>query len=234
MQAIILAGGKGRRLHPYTTVLPKPMMPIGDYPIIEVILRQLAHFSFTEVIISTGYLESIIRAYLQSCEFESLKITFSHETTPLSTMGPLHLIDNLQDTFLVINGDILTDLNFSYLLQEHLDKKVIATVATYQRDSYIDFGVLYTNKNGFINKFQEKPVYHFDVSMGIYVFQKEILNEIPKGEPYGFDQLMLSLIEKKQPIYSYPHDGFWLDIGRPDDYERAISDFEEKREIFNI
>lgn len=234
MQAIILAGGKGRRLHPYTTVLPKPMMPIGDYPIIEVILRQLAHFSFTDVIISTGYLDSIIRAYLQSCEFETLQISFSHETTPLSTMGPLHLIDNLQDTFLVINGDILTDLNFSSLVKEHQEKKVIATVATYQRDSYIDFGVLYTDDNGYINKFQEKPVYHFNVSMGVYVFQKEILNDIPKGEPFGFDQLMLSLIEKKKPVYSYPHGGFWLDIGRPDDYERAISDFEEKREIFNI
>lgn len=234
MQAIILAGGKGRRLHPYTTVLPKPMMPIGDYPIIEVILRQLVHFSFTDVIISTGYLDSIIRAYLQSCEFPTLSISFSHETTPLSTMGPLHLIDNLQDTFLMINGDILTDLDFSSLLRAHQEKGVIASVATYQRDSYIDFGVLYTDDNGFINRFQEKPVYHFNVSMGIYVFQKEILKFIPKGVPFGFDQLMLSLIDQKMQIYSFPHSGFWLDIGRPDDYEKAISDFEEKRDIFNI
>ena len=149
-------------------------------------------------------------------------------------MGPLHLIDNLQDTFLVINGDILTDLDFSSLLRVHQEKGVIASVATFQRDSYIDFGVLYTNDNGFINRFQEKPVYHFNVSMGIYVFQKEILKFIPKGVPFGFDQLMLSLIDQKKQIYSFPHSGFWLDIGRPDDYEKAISDFEEKRDIFNI
>ena len=147
MQAIILAGGKGRRLLPYTTVLPKPLMPIGDYPIIEVILRQLKHFGFNRVTISTGYLHELIHAYLDSNKSLGLTINYSHEETPLGTIGPLRLIENLDDTFLVMNGDILTDLNCRKLIDSHKKRDAIATVATYQRDATIDFGVLEKNSS---------------------------------------------------------------------------------------
>lgn len=227
MQAIILAGGKGRRLHPYTTVLPKPLMPIGDYPILEVILRQLGKCGFDDIIISTGYLGELIHAYLQGRNRPETPVRFSHESEPLGTIGPLHLIPDLEDTFLVMNGDILTDLNYRKLLDYHRERRALATIATYQRDTKIDFGVLERDGQNKICGFREKPAYHFDVSMGIYVFQKEMLEFVPKDTPFGFDDLMYALTARGEPVYSYPHDGYWLDVGRPDDYERAVEEFEK-------
>jgi len=232
MQAIILAGGKGRRLMPYTTVLPKPLMPIGDYPIIEVILRQLKRCGFTKVSICTGYLHELIHAYLDSNKTLGLKIAYSHEETPLGTIGPLRLIDNLDDTFLVMNGDILTDLDYRKLIGFHKNCEAVATVATYQRDVNIDFGVLEQNADHKIIAFREKPTFHFDVSMGIYVFSKKILDYVPVDTPFGFDQLMYALTERNEAVYSYPHSGYWLDIGRPDDYARSIEEFERYKDRF--
>jgi len=232
MQAVILAGGKGRRLRPYTTVLPKPLMPIGDYPILEVILRQLEGCGFDEVIISTGYLHEIICAYLKSSNELGINIRYSHETTPLGTIAPLHLIDDLEETFLVMNGDILTDLDFAKFVEYHKEMDALATVATYKRDVNIDFGVLKHNENSQITEFIEKPTYHFDVSMGIYAFQREVLEYVPENEPFGFDNLMYSLIADKAKVYSYPYDGYWLDIGRPDDYEQSIEEFSKNKEKF--
>ena len=226
MQAIILAGGKGRRLLPYTTVLPKPLMPIGDYPIIEVILRQLKRCGFNKISISTGYLHELIHAYLDSNKTLGLKINYSHEETPLGTIGPIRLIKNLDQTFLVMNGDTLTDLDFRKLIQSHKKRGAIATIATYQRDEKIDFGVLEKKSDNKIIKFREKPKYHFNVSMGVYVFSKRILDYVPANTPFGFDQLMHVLIAKNEEVYSYPHVGYWLDIGRPDDYARSIKEFE--------
>ncbi|MDP3395045.1 MAG: sugar phosphate nucleotidyltransferase [Methanoregula sp.] len=232
MQAIILAGGKGRRLLPYTTVLPKPLMPIGDYPIIEVILRQLKRAGFNRISISTGYLHELIHAYLDSNKTLGLKIDYSHEETPLGTIGPLRLIKNLEDTFLVMNGDILTDLDYKKLIESHKKRGALATVATYQRDANIDFGVLERNSEQKIIAFKEKPTFHFDVSMGVYVFSKKILNYVPADTPFGFDQLMYALIAKNEEVYSYPHNGYWLDIGRPDDYARSIEEFERYKDRF--
>ena len=232
MQAIILAGGKGRRLLPYTTVLPKPLMPIGDYPIIEVILQQLKRAGFNRISISTGYLHELIHAYLDSNKTLGLKIEYSHEETPLGTIGPLRLIENLEDTFLVMNGDILTDLDYKKLIESHKKRGAIATVATYQRDTNIDFGVLERNSEHKIIAFKEKPTFHFDVSMGVYIFSKKILNYVPADTPFGFDQLMYALIAKNEEVYSYPHTGYWLDIGRPDDYARSIEEFERYKDRF--
>ncbi len=232
MQAIVLAGGKGRRLMPYTTVLPKPLMPIGDYPILEVILRQLKHYGFDRVTISTGYLHELIHAYLDSNRTLGLDITYVHEDTPLGTIGPLRLIEDLDDTFLVMNGDILTDISYPDLITSHRKNKAVATVATYQRVVNIDFGVLEKDDSRKITGFREKPTYHFDVSMGVYVFSKKILDYVPEGEPFGFDQLMYALTAKKEAVYSYPHNGYWLDIGRPDDYARSIEEFEKFKDRF--
>ena len=232
MQAIILAGGKGRRLMPYTTVLPKPLMPIGDYPILEVILRQLKRCGFGRVTICTGYLHELIHAYLDSNHTLGLDISYTHEDTPLGTIGPLRLIEKLDDTFLVMNGDILTDINYQDLIDTHRNRGAVATVATYQRDVNIDFGVLEKNKDHKIGAFREKPTYHFEVSMGIYIFSKRILDYVPADTPFGFDQLMYTLIDKNEAVYSYPHGGYWLDIGRPDDYERSIEEFERYKDRF--
>jgi len=232
MQAIVLAGGKGRRLMPYTTVLPKPLMPIGDYPILEVILRQLKHYGFDRVTISTGYLHELIHASLDSNRTLGLDIAYVHEDTPLGTIGPLRLIEHLDDTFLVMNGDILTDISYPDLIAIHKENKAIATVATYQRIVNIDFGVLEKDESRKITAFREKPTFHFDVSMGVYVFSKKILDFVPEGEPFGFDQLMYALTAKKEAVYSYPHNGYWLDIGRPDDYARSIEEFEKYKDRF--
>lgn len=232
MQAIILAGGKGRRLMPYTTVLPKPLMPIGDYSILEVILRQLKHYGFGRVTISTGYLQELIHAYLNSNKSLGLELSYSHEDSPLGTIGPLRLLEKLDDTFLVMNGDILTDINYRELIESHKKKKAVATVATYQRDVNIDFGVLEKDADQKIVAFKEKPTFHFDVSMGVYVFSKKILDYVPDGEPFGFDQLMYTLTGEKAAVYSYPHTGYWLDIGRPDDYARSIEEFERYKDRF--
>jgi len=232
MQAIILAGGKGRRLMPYTTVLPKPLMPIGDYSILEVILRQLKKAGFSDITISTGYLHELIHAYIDSNKTIGLKVSYAHEETPLGTIGPLRLIKNLDEEFLVMNGDILTDLDYKALVAYHRKKNAIATVATYQRDAHIDFGVLERDGTNRITAFREKPTYHFDVSMGVYVFSREILKYVPENEPFGFDQLMYALTGAGAPVFSYPHDGYWLDIGRPDDYARSIEEFERYRDRF--
>lgn len=232
MQAIILAGGKGRRLLPYTTVLPKPLMPIGEYSILEVILRQLKHAGFNNITISTGYLHELIYAYITSNKSLDLKISYTHEEKPLGTIGPLRLIKKLDDHFLVMNGDILTDLDYTALIAAHKKKKAIATVATYQRDTHIDFGVLDKDSENRITGFREKPTFHFDVSMGVYIFSKKILEYVPENEPFGFDQLMYALTDSKAPVFSYPHIGYWLDIGRPDDYARSIEEFEKYKDRF--
>jgi NDP-sugar pyrophosphorylase family protein len=232
MQVVILAGGRGRRLIPYTTILPKPLMPIGDIPILEVILRQLQKCGCNDIIISTGYLHTLIKAYLDGTSHPGLSIRYSHEEKPLGTIGPLRLIRDLDETFMVMNGDILTDINYRKLVDYHKAMGAIATIATHKRDAPIDYGVLEHDDNHRIHTFREKPVYHFMVSMGIYVFQNAILEYIPKEGLFGFDHLMYALTEKRAPVYSYPFDGYWLDIGRPDDYEQSLIDFEENKELF--
>jgi NDP-sugar pyrophosphorylase family protein len=207
-------------------------MPIGDYPILEVILRQLERAGFADVIISTGYLHELIQAYLVGNPHPGLSLRCSHETEPLGTIGPLHLIPDLEETFLVMNGDILTDLDYRTLVEAHRKKGALATIATYTREVQVDFGVLEHGADLKIRAFREKPVYRFDVSMGIYVFQKEILDLVPRGQPFGFDQLMHALIRKSALVYSYPFSGYWLDIGRPDDYARSLEEFEKYRERF--
>ncbi len=231
-QAVILAGGKGRRLLPYTTVLPKPLMPVGEYPILEVILRQLERAGFSDVIICTGHLHELIRAYLAQSSHPGLTIRFTHEEEPLGTIGPLRLIEGLGETFLVMNGDILTDLDYRNLLAAHRKRKALATIATYHREVNVDFGVLEPGPDGKIRAFREKPTYPFEVSMGIYVFGREILGLVPEGRPFGFDELMLAMLDADAPVYSFPHRGYWLDIGRPDDYERSIVEFERYRDLF--
>lgn len=227
MRAIILAGGKGTRLKPYTTTIPKPLVPVGDMAIMEIVVRQLKQCGFDHLTVAVNHKAQLIRAYFEDGKRWGVTIDYSVEDKPLSTIGPLKLIDDLPDHFLVMNGDILTDLDYASFFRSHVDSGAIGTVATYRRDTKIDFGVLeYDGDANVITAFIEKPVEHFCVSMGIYAFSKRVMDLIPAGVPFGFDHLMLKLIAERQDVRAHPFNGYWLDIGRPDDYDRANREFE--------
>ncbi|RHX91208.1 nucleoside-diphosphate-sugar pyrophosphorylase [Leptospira yasudae] len=225
-RAIILAGGKGTRLRPYTTVLPKPLMPIGEYPILEVIVKQLVNSGFTHITMAVNHQAQLIQAFFQDGSKWNTKIDYSLEDKPLGTMGPLKLISDLPNDFLVMNGDVLTDINFSLFHKTHVESKSIFTISSKKRKQLIDYGVLQTDYQGFLTGFHEKPAQDYEVSMGVYMVNHAALDYIPKDSVFGFDNLMLKLIEINKPISVLPHGGYWLDIGRPDDYERAIDEFE--------
>jgi len=227
--AVILAGGKGKRLRPYTVVLPKPLMPIGDYPILEVIIRQLAIQGFTSITLAVNHQAELIKAFFGDGSKWNIAITYSLEDQPLGTMGPLKLIDNLPEHFLVMNGDILTDLSYAQFHQTHIDNKVLFTICSHKREEMIDYGVLDT-LNGKLTGFREKPKNTYEVSMGIYMVSKKILEFIPENSPYGFDNLMLNLLAKNHPVAVNAYDGLWLDIGRPDDYLQAIEKFDQLKD----
>jgi len=228
-RAVILAGGKGTRLRPYTVVLPKPLMPISEYPILEIIVRQLAKAHFNEITIAVNHQADIIKAYFGNGSKWGIDINYSLEKMPLSTMGPLRLIEDLPENFLIMNGDVLTDINFSELFEYHLSKKNLFTIATCKRRHKADFGVLEINKKNELISFKEKPIVEYLVSMGIYCANREIIKIIPKNVEYGFDDLMIKLIELKKPAEVKHFNGYWLDIGRRDDYMKAIDEFEKIR-----
>jgi len=226
MEAIILAGGRGTRLMPYTTVIPKPIVPVGDKAIMEILIGQLANHGVKKIKVAVNHLANLIMAYFGNGESFGVHIDYSLEDKPLGTIGPLRLIDDLPEHFLVMNGDILTDLNFGEFFNQHKKSGAIATIATYQRSVKIDFGVLdYNGDTGKISRFSEKPEHHYSVSMGVYAFSRSILKYVPDKKPYGFDQLMLDMIKNEEDIRAYPFNGYWLDIGRPDDYERASREY---------
>lgn len=232
MKAIILAGGKGTRLAPYTTVLPKPLMPIGDVPILEVVIRQLAYHGFDDITLAVGYLAELLMAYCGDGSKYNVRLSYSREETPLGTAGPLALVPDLQDRFLVMNGDLLTTLNYSDMWQQHQQRQAIATLATYQRDVKIDLGVIENDAEGWVTDYVEKPTYHYAVSTGIYIFEPTILDYIPTGQPLDLPQLVLKLLEQNKQVSCYPYHGYWLDIGRHDDYQEAIQTFETHRSNF--
>jgi NDP-mannose synthase len=230
--AIILAGGRGTRLRPYTVVLPKPLMPIGEYPILEVIVKQLVRNQFTNITIAVNHQAELIKAFFGDGEKWNVKIDYSMEETPLGTMGPLKLINKLPENFLVMNGDILTDLSFSDFYDKHVKSQNLFTISSYKRKQFIDYGVLEKNENNRLVDFIEKPIKYYEVSMGIYMLNKDVLKYIPDNLPFGFDQLMLKLLEIKIPVSIKNFEGYWLDIGRPDDYMQAIEEFENMKDIF--
>jgi NDP-sugar pyrophosphorylase family protein len=226
LHAVILAGGKGTRLRPYTTTIPKPLVPIGDEAaILEIVLRQLAHDGFRRVTIAIGHLGELIRAFVGDGAQWGLDIDYATEDKPLSTMGPVvAILDRLPERFIVLNGDILTDLRYSDLLAAHEDSTAPLTIATYRRQVEVDFGVL-TVDAGRVVGFSEKPKLDYQVSMGVYAISRSTLASYPRGESLGFDRLVLDLLAAGRPPASYQFDGFWLDIGRPEDYDRANAEF---------
>lgn len=232
MKAIILAGGKGTRLLPYTKVIPKPLMPIGDMPILEVLVHQVKQAGVDEIILSVGHLASLLRAFFQDGSQLGTSIKYSYEETPLGTVGPLRLIQGLDDTFLLMNGDILTDLDFADLVAHHKKSGAVVTIAMNSKPVRIDLGVLELSNLNDITGYIEKPTIDYHVSMGIYVFEPSALPYIPENTYFDFPTLILKLLENGQKVTGYPFKGYWQDLGRPDDYEHAIADFETMKDNF--
>ncbi len=229
MKAVILAGGKGTRLRPYTTIFPKPLMPIGDMPILEIMLRQMKRAGVDEVILTVGHLSELLRAFFGDGEKLGLKIHYSYEEKPLGTAGPLALIEGLDETFLVANGDVLTTLNLSELVADHRQAGAVATIAMHARQVKIDLGVLEYDEDLRLTRYIEKPHYDFHVSMGIYVFEPSVLGLIPKNEYLDFPDLVQRLIAADECVKGFRFDGYWQDLGRPDDYEQAVAEFDQMR-----
>jgi NDP-sugar pyrophosphorylase family protein len=230
MHAVILAGGKGTRLVPFTKVFPKPLVPLGDKPIIDTIIRQLKHFGFTHITLAVGHMAEMIQTYVRNGERYGIKVDYSFEDQPLGTVGPLAQIPNLQDDFLVMNGDLITNINYNDLVIFHKMKKGIATIGTYEKRFKIDLGIIQNNGENFISDYLEKPTYTFKVSMGIYVFNSAIIRYIEPYNHLDFPDLIKFILSDGQKVISYPFNGYWLDIGNYKDYEKAIEEYEAIKE----
>jgi NDP-mannose synthase len=239
-RAIILAGGQGTRLKPYTTLFPKALVPLAEMPVLELVIRQLKFHGFTKITLAVGHLSELIRAYFGDGSTWGVSIDYAYERQPLGTAGPLKTLTDLPENFLVMNADIVCDLNYRALYNAHvkanLNQHCLATIAAYQRTSRIDFGVLELASDSHqICNFIEKPTYTHSVSMGVYLFHRDICQFIPDNTFFGFDHLVKALIAESQHqdnspiIQAYPFNGYWLDIGRVDDYETAVNDFENLR-----
>lgn len=231
MQAIILAGGKGTRLRPFTTTIPKPLMPIGDLPILEVVLRQLKYFGVNQVVLAVSHLAELIMAFFRNGSKFGLNIRYSIEDEPLGTAGPLALIQDLEENFIVMNGDILSTINFKDLFDFHINRENDVTIASYKKEVKIDLGVLKFENEEFLD-YIEKPTYYFDVSMGIYVINKKVINYIPNNAYMDIPNLILRLRDEGMKIRCYSGDYFWLDIGRVEDYQTAVKIFNDRRNEF--
>jgi NDP-mannose synthase len=230
MKAVILAGGKGTRLAPYTTVFPKPLMPVDGMPILEVIVRQLAHFGINDLIFTVSrQSEPLLAAYFGDGGRYGARIVYSREEAPLGTAGPLALLKELPETFLVMNGDILTGLDYRRLLRYHRRKKGVVTIAMHQKKVQMELGVMEHDRSHRLTRYVEKPVLSCAVSMGVYVFEKRVMRWITPGRPLDFPNLIQRLLKAGQTVTCYPSSDFWLDIGRHEDYEEAQEQFHDMR-----
>jgi NDP-mannose synthase len=220
--AVILAGGRGTRLAPYTSILPKPLMPVGDRSILEIVLDQLATSGVTRITLSVGYLSHLIRAVLNGHWEERVQLEYVHEAEPLGTAAPLKLVSGLDDTFIVMNGDVLTALDPRDLVREHWKTGSLLTIATHERRVKIDYGIIHRDETNRIIAFEEKPEISAQVSMGVYVMEPEVLDFV-SDEHMDFPELVQALLEAGLPVSSYPYDGLWFDLGRQDDFQTAVT-----------
>jgi NDP-sugar pyrophosphorylase family protein len=233
MKAIILAGGRGTRLAPFTYVLPKPMMPVGDKAILEILLRQMRAAGINHVVLTVGHLAGLMQAFFQDGKQYDLDITYSFEPEPLGTAGPLSLIPGLDQTFLVSNGDVLTTLDINHFFEFHHQKGGICTIAMHERKVKIDLGIIERNQDDFqVTDYIEKPTLDYSVSMGMYIFEPEVLKYIPQGKYLDFPDLVHKLLDAGRKVVGYPFEGYWMDLGNPEDYAQANIDFERMRTQF--
>jgi len=232
MRAVLLAGGEGQRLRPYTAVLPKPLMPVGDRPIMDVIVRQLRHAGVARITVATGYLAELIEVFFGDGSKYGVPIDYVREDEPLGTAGALALIDGLDDHFIVMNGDVLTDLDYGRLFEEHCKSDAAATIATQKREVEISLGVLRFGAKADptrLTDYLEKPHIDYQASMGVYCFSPEVIAYIEPGIRLDFPDLVLRLLEHGLTVRGWPSADYWRDIGRHDDYEAALDDFDRMR-----
>jgi NDP-mannose synthase len=232
-RAVVLAGGLGMRLRPYTAVLPKPLMPVGDRPVLDIVIRQLCHHGFGRVTIATGYLAELIEAFFRNGEEYGIPIDYHREHSPLGTAGAIAMIDDLEsEPFLVMNGDVLTDLDYGALIHQHLETEAAATIATITRDIQVSLGVLHftdPHQPDRLTSYDEKPHFEFEASMGIYAFSPRVLGYLRPEERLDFPDLIRRLLSAGEVVRAFRSDCYWLDIGRHDDYEQALEEFESMR-----
>jgi NDP-mannose synthase len=229
MKAVVLAGGRGTRLAPYTTVFPKPLMPIGDVPVLDVVLRQLARAGVSEVVLSVGYLAELLMAYCGDGARYGVALTYVREESPLGTVGPLTLVPGLDETFYLLNGDILTTLDLPALLAFHRREGGALTVAVSRRRVDINYGVVERLENNEIRAYREKPSLEYLVGMGICVLEPSVLGLLRAGERLDMPELLARCFERKVKVCGYLSQDYWLDIGRMDDYQQAVADFERMK-----
>jgi NDP-sugar pyrophosphorylase family protein len=234
MRAIVLAGGLGTRLLPYTTVLPKPLMPVGDRPVLDIVVRQLKRDGFDRVTIATGHLAELIEAFFGDGSRHGVAIDYFREDEPLGTVGALALIAGLADEdFLVMNGDVLTDLDYARLMEQHRASDALVTIAAHRRTIRVSLGVMRFEDAGDptrLTHYIEKPQSDFDVSMGVYCFKPAALAYLAAGEHRDFPELILRLIAQGETVRAHHQDCFWLDVGRPDDYRQAQDEYGRLRD----
>ncbi|HMB70218.1 MAG TPA: sugar phosphate nucleotidyltransferase [bacterium] len=231
MRAVILAGGRGTRLAPYTVAFPKPLMPLGEEPILEIVVKQLKHYGAERITMAVGHFADLIQAYFGDGSKYGIAIDYSREDRPLGTAGPLRLIDDLEDDFLVVNGDLLTDLNFRALMHRHVQQGNDATIGVYSKEVRIDLGVLTRDPEGRVTGYDEKPALHYEISMGVYALSKSVLSLLPE-DYFDFPDLVLELIRRERRIRGFSFDGSWFDLGREADYGKAVQEFEAERGRF--
>ncbi len=231
-RAVILAGGRGARLAPYTTVLPKPLMPVGEMPILEILLRQLRQAGVRDFILSVGYLASLLEAYFGDGAKWDVRIQYSREESPLGTAGPLSLVDGLTSTFLVVNGDLLTTLDFAAMAEFHRRQQAVATLGLFTKKVKIDLGVIEKDERAYVTGYIEKPTLEYEVSTGVYVMEPLVLTYIPHGQRLDLPDLVRKLVADGRRVLGYHFEGQWLDIGRPDDYAQAVEVFERDRALW--
>ena len=234
MKAIILAGGKGTRLEPYTTVFPKPLVPIGDRPILDIIIHQLAYYGFRDIILTVGHLSELIQAYFKDGVKDLPEITLSYvkEDGPTGTAGSLRSVHGLDSTFLVMNGDLLTTLDYNKLVSYHREKGCLLTIGMHKKSVKIDLGVMEIDHDGMLVSYLEKPEKTYNVSMGVYVYEPEVLEYIEFDAYLDFPHLVQRLLDKKEAIATYQCEDFWLDIGNHNDFARAQAEFERMKDKF--
>lgn len=207
-------------------------MPIGETPILEVNLRQLKHYGFEHVTLAVGHLAELLQAFIQDGEKFGLDVDYSHEDEPLGTAAPLTLINDLPDNFVCMNGDLLTTMDFGAFLQGHIESGAAVTISAHTREVNIDLGVIEADENNDLVDYIEKPVMKYLVSMGVYAFNRKVVDYIPRNTYFDFPQLILKLRDSGERVRIVPTDAYWLDIGRHDDYEQAQDEFERMRNRF--
>lgn len=234
MRAVILAGGEGTRLRPYTTVLPKPLVPVGNRPILELIIRRLAACGFDRIDLSVGRSGDLIKAYFDQTadELGDVEIAYHWESEPLGTAGALHGVDALDEPFLVMNGDILTSLDYGELMRSHRDSEAVLTIAAKNQTVQISLGVI-EGEDGVVSGYVEKPALQYEVSMGIYIYEPSVLEHIPRRR-FDFPDVVLALIAAGEKVRAYRYDGPWFDIGTPDQHEMASTAFEDDPGLFDV